>query len=275
MAAFNTISPAALMRLIGTRKAPLLIDVRLDDDFDADPHLIPTARRWPHGEIEALLPEAHNRMVVVICQKGLKLSHGAAALLRCHGIDACVAEGGTEAWQQASLPRVPSAAIATDWTGTSTLWVTRQRPKIDRIACPWLIRRFVDPRARFLFVPAAEVAEVAARFSAIAFDTPEAPWTHVAGHCSFDAMIAGFGLSCAPLNKMAQVVRAADTGNHALAAEAAGLLALSVGLSRAHKDDLEQLEDGMVLYDALFRWARDGAGETHSWPEAHVSEPRS
>lgn len=269
MPAFNTISPAALMRLIGTAEAPALIDVRTDEDFAAAPNLIPTARRWPHREVDALLPALHGRQAVVICHGGLKLSHGAAAVLRAGGIAAIALEGGSEAWRAAGLPQVPVAAIGADWRGGPTVWVTRHRPKIDRIACPWLIRRFVDPVARFLFVPPAEVAGVAARFDAIAFDTAEAPWTHVGDGCTFDAMVDGMGLACAPLLKMAAVIRAADTGRHDEAAEAAGLLALSVGLSRAHKDDLAQLDAGMILYDALFRWARDGAGETHSWPGAH------
>lgn len=270
MATFNTLSPATLMRLVGTPQAPVLIDVRIDDDFSADPFLIPGARRWPHDRIAGLAPGLAGRAAVIICQKGRKLSQGAAALLRCHGVPATVLDGGSDAWRDASLPRIPCAAIAADWQGGPTLWVTRQRPRIDRIACPWLIRRFVDPEARFLYVAADEVAGVAARFGAIAFDTAGAPWTHAEGKCTFDALVDGLGLGHPPLDRLARLVRATDTGDHAADPVAPGLLALSVGLSRAHKDDLAQLDAGLPLYDALYRWARDGADETHGWPGNHA-----
>ena len=263
MAQFASISPAALMRLIGTPQAPAVIDVCIDSDFRDDPYLIPTSQRYPHGQITDLASTLKGRHVVVVCQKGKKLSHGAAALLRAEGVRAEVLEGGMFAWRDAGFPRIPASAMPSDAPGS--LWVTRWRPKIDRIACPWLIRRFVDPAASFLYEPPAEVAEVADRFKATAFDTLQAPWGHDGELCTFDTMIAGFGLGTAALERMAVVVRAADTNSHHLAPEAAGLLALSVGLSRAHRDDLEQLEAGMVLYDALYRWARDGKDETHDW----------
>ncbi len=264
MAQFNTISPNALMRLIGTPAAPVIVDVCIDEDFHADPRLIPTARRWPHREIAALAADLRGARVVVVCQKGLKLSQGAAALLRTRGIVAEALEGGNFGWRDADLPLVPAARIPAP--GRGTLWVTRHRPKIDRIACPWLIRRFVDPQAQFLFVPTAEVLAIADRFDATAFDVEGAPWTHDGDLCTFDTLCDGLALRTEALDRMARVIRAADTNRHDLAPEAAGLLALSVGLSRAHSDDLAQLEAGMVLYDALFRWARDGQGEGHDWP---------
>ncbi len=270
MASLNTISPPKLMRLIGTDQAPVLIDVRTSSDFAENPFLIPTAFHCPHDQIAALAPDLSGQTVIIICHKGLKLSHGSAALLRARGVSAISLEGGMVNWIDAGLPTIPVAAIADGWTGTPTRWVTRHRPKIDRIACPWLIRRFIDPKAEFLFVPPSEVAAVADRFDAIPFDTPDAPWTHDKELCTFDSMLTGFGLNTPPLGKMAAVIRAADTGDLNAAPEAAGLLALSVGLSRVHKDDLTQMEAGFVLYDALYRWARDGAGETHSWPEHHT-----
>jgi hypothetical protein len=148
----------------------------------------------------------------------------------------------------------------------SNLWVTRHRPKIDRIACPWLIRRFVDPSARFLFVAPAEVAEVALRFNATPFDIEGCAFSHRGALCSFDTMLDIFGLHTEALDRLALVVRAADTDRHDLSPQAAGLLAISVGLSRQYRDDLEQLEAGMALYDALYRWARDGHDEGHDWP---------
>ncbi len=257
----NQITPAQLMRLIGTPDAPMIVDVRLPDDLAAHPHLIPTARRQSHRLVDDLLPMLSGHKVVVVCQRGLKLSEGTAALLRTHGIAAETLEGGTEAWIAAKLPMVPVTAMP-----ATHLWVTRHRPKIDRIACPWLIRRFVDPAARFLFVAPSEVAAVADRFDATPFDIERVHWSHRGATCTFDTMIAEFALMTPALERLALVVRAADTDRHDLSPQAAGLLAISVGLSRQFRNDLEQLESGMTIYDALYRWARDGHDEGHDWP---------
>ncbi len=206
------------------------------------------------------------RAVIVICQKGRKLSEGAAAWLRQAGASAEVLEGGFEAWRQAKLPLVPQAKLPkTDREGR-TVWVTRARPKIDRIACPWLIRRLVDPRAVFLFVAASEVRAVAERFDATPFDIDDVFWSHRGERCTFDVMIEELGLASEPLDRLATIVRAADTARLDLAPEAAGLLAASLGLSRMYADDLAQLDAGMLLYDAFYRWCRDATGETHNWP---------
>jgi hypothetical protein len=146
--------------------------------------------------------------------------------------------------------------------------VTRARPKIDRIACPWLIRRFVDPEAVFLFVAASEVMAVAERFSATPFDVDGVFWSHRGDTCTFDTMLDAFGLGLEPLLHLARIVRGADTARLDLAPEAAGLLAVSLGFSRMHRDDLVQLDAAMIVYDALYRWARDATGETHNWPAA-------
>ncbi|SPF76055.1 hypothetical protein ALP8811_01052 [Aliiroseovarius pelagivivens] len=266
MPAFSEISANQLMRLIGTPDAPVLIDVSVDEDFDADPFLVPGAVRHKHTDIIALLPGLTGRTVVTICQKGGKLSHGAAAMLRDAGLNAEVLAGGNYSWRDAKLPRVPAASIPPKQNG-ATLWVTRHRPKIDRIACPWLIRRFVDPSARFLFVPPAQVLDVAARYDATPFDIEDTFWSHRGVKCSFDTMVEEFALATPALSRLANVVRAADTNTLADVPEAAGLLALSVGLSRQYKNDTEQLDAAMPLYDALYRWARDGADETHDWPD--------
>ena len=147
-----------------------------------------------------------------------------------------------------------------------TVWVTRARPKIDRIACPWLIRRFIDPLAAFLFVAPAEVKLVGERFGATAFDIEDTFWSHRGAHCTFDTMLEEFGIPTAALTHLAAIVRGADTAQLDLAPEAAGLLAASLGLSRMYADDLEQLDAGMLLYDALYRWCRDATDETHNWP---------
>ncbi len=269
MSAFNSIFPTALFRLIGTPDAPAVIDMCTDADFETHACRIPTARRWPHRELATRADALRGRHGTVACHGGLKLSHDAAAVLREHGLPAIVLAGGTEARRAAELPLVPTAAIGPGWAGGPARCVTRHRPKIDRIACPWLIRRFIDPAAEFLCVPAAEVAGVAERFEARPFDTADAPWTHVGDSCTFDTMVERFGLTCPALRTMAKVIRAADTGRHETEAEAAGVLALSVGLSRAHKDDLAQLDAGMILCHAHCRCVRDGAGETCGWPGRH------
>lgn len=256
------ITVSQLARLIGTPDAPAVIDVRIDDDVQADPRLVPASRRAPHATVAELAPALAGRCAVVVCHKGKKLSQGAAALLRAHGVRAEYLAGGAVAWAEAGLPMVPCAAIP----AAGGLWVTRHRPKIDRIACPWLIRRFVDPAARFLFVAPTEVLAVADRFGATPFDVEGVAWSHAGDRCTFDTMLDRFGLRSEPLDRLALVVRAADTDRHDLAPQAAGLLAVSVGLSRLYRDDLEQLEAGIGLYDALYRWARDGFDERHDWP---------
>jgi hypothetical protein len=146
-----------------------------------------------------------------------------------------------------------------------TRWVTRERPKIDRIACPWLIRRFIDPKAEILFVPTGEVFEAAAREQAVAFDIPGAPLTHEGDQCSFDAFIKRFTLDDPGLQVLAPIVRGADTDRHDLAPEAAGLHALSLGLTTLYDDDQALLAQGLVLYDALYAWATKARGERHDW----------
>ncbi|MES2667479.1 MAG: chromate resistance protein ChrB domain-containing protein [Pseudomonadota bacterium] len=257
----NMISPAQLSRLIGLPDAPLILDVRLPQDAALDPRLLPGSQRVAHSEVARLAPALTGRRVVVTCQRGRKLSEGAAAVLRLHGLAAEVLEGGFLSWAAAGLPLMPEALMP-----QTALWVTRHRPKIDRIACPWLIRRFINPEAKVLFVAPAEVAAVATQFNATPFDIEGIPYSHRGAGCTFDALLDDFGLHSDALDRLALVVRAADTDRHDLSPQAAGLLALSVGLSRQYRDDLAQLEAGMALYDALYRWARDGFDEGHDWP---------
>jgi rhodanese-related sulfurtransferase len=266
VSSFTAISAEKLARLVGTPKAPAVIDVRTDEDFAADARILPGAVRRPFAEAPDWAAELTGRTAVVVCQRGLKLSHGAAAWLRHAGTPADVLEGGFEAWRDSGLPLLPVAKLPPRDVRGRTVWVTRARPKVDRIACPWLIRRFVDPAAVFLFVPPGEVADVAARFSATPFDIEGAFFGHRGDKCSFDAMLEEFELATEPLSRLATIVRGADTARLDLAPEAAGLLATSLGLSRMYSDDLEQLEAGLLLYDALYRWCRDASEETHSSP---------
>ncbi len=264
----TSLSPEKLFYLVGTPDCPVVVDVRSDDDYAADPRLLPTARRRPGLAAAAWAGDFAGRRAVVVCERGLKISQGAAAWLRHAGADAISLDGGFQAWRAAGLPLVPPEKLPPRDAQGRTLWVTRARPKIDRIACPWLIRRFVDPSAVFLFVEAAQVAAVAERFGAVPFDIEGVFWSHRGESCTFDTMVEEWGLATGPLQRLAAIVRGADTARLDLAPEAAGLLAASLGLSQMHGDDLAQLEAGMALYDALYRWARDAAKETHNWPAA-------
>lgn len=266
MPGFQSISAQQLSRLIGLPDAPVILDVRTDEDFAADPRLVPAARRLAHGEAAAAATGLQGARAVVVCQRGAKLSEGVAAILRAKGVPAEVLEGGWLAWSEARLPTISTATLP-----PSSLWVTRARPKIDRIACPWLIRRFIDPSATFLYVAAPEVQGVADHFGATPFDIEGVRFSHRGDRCSFDALLEDFGLKSEALDRLATVIRAADTDRHDLSPQAAGLLALSVGLSRQFRDDLAQLEAGMAMYDALYRWARDAHDEGHDWPAGRQS----
>ncbi len=263
-----SITASQLSRLVGLPGAPTIIDVRTPDDFNADPRLLPAAARRDFQAVTQWASEFVGRRVVVVCQKGQKLSQGAAAWLRHEGVAAEVLEGGHEAWREAGGLLINLEKRPTPDDMGRSVWVTRTRPKVDRIACPWLIRRFVDPAAVFLFVDPADVAAVADRFKATPFDIDGVFWSHRGERCTFDTMIEEFGLRSEPLGRLALIVRAADTARLDLAPQAAGFLAASLGLSRMYRDDLEQLEAGMLLHDAFFRWCRDATEESHNWPAA-------
>ena len=271
MPAPNAISTDKLARIIGTPRAPVILDVRSDSDFATDPRLVPGSIRADDRAL-ADLPPLPPGPVLVLCQAGHRRSQGAAAWLRAEGRPAEYLDGGFVAWREAGLPLIQTDHLPPRDGQGRMVWATRARPKIDRIACPWLIRRFVDPRAVILFVAPAEVSGVAERHEAAPFDIEDVFFSHRGDLCSFDVMLAELGLSVPALDRLAVIVRAADTARLDLAPEAAGLLAVSLGLSRMYADDLEQLEAGMLVYDALYRWARDATGETHNWP---MNKPRA
>lgn len=145
-------------------------------------------------------------------------------------------------------------------------WVTRERPKIDRIACPWLIARFIDDAPQFLYVPADQVLATAERTGAVPYDIPGVEMTHVGDLCSFDAFLEKYDLREPALQQLAAIVRGADTSRLDLTPQSAGLYALSLGLSRNFSDDHEMLEHGMVMYDAFYAWCKDCQEEAHNWP---------
>ncbi|MBT9456121.1 MAG: chromate resistance protein [Burkholderiaceae bacterium] len=145
-------------------------------------------------------------------------------------------------------------------------WITRERPKIDRIACPWLIARFIDREPEFLYVPAAEVVAQAQRLGAVPYDIPGVEMSHVGELCSFDAFLAKYALDEPALRQLALIVRGADTSRLDLTPQSAGLYAISLGLSQQFSDDHEMLAHGLVMYDALYAWCLSCQGETHQWP---------
>jgi len=144
-------------------------------------------------------------------------------------------------------------------------WITRERPKIDRIACPWLIKRFVDPAAEFIYVPKEVVFEEAEKRGAIPYDIPGAEYSHYGDQCTFDYIVEKHGLSDPALRQIATIVRGADTHRFELAPQSAGLWAISAGLSHNCTDDGEQLKIGLKIYDALYSWAKYAQAETHTW----------
>jgi rhodanese-related sulfurtransferase len=260
MPAINAISADKLSRLIGTPSCPTLIDLRPSGD------MIPGSIRRRPEIFDDWAAGLGNSNAIVICSDGATASPGIAAWLRHTGIRAETLEGGADGWAAAGLALVREAVLPPRDARGRTIWVTRARPKVDRIACPWLIRRFVDPAAIFLFVAPGEVAGVGERLDAAPFDVEGAYWSHRGDQCTFDTMVAELGLAALPaLDRLATIVRGADTARPEIAPQAAGLLAVSLGLSRMYADDLEQLEAGMLVYDALYRWCRDATDETHDW----------
>ncbi len=203
MPSTTEITVQQLSRLIGLPSAPAIVDVRTEEDYAAAPHLIPGSRRRDFRAVKTWAGHYHGRSVIVACQRGLKLSQGVAAWMRHEGIDAQTLEGGFEAWKGAGHLLVRTEKLPARDEHDRTVWVTRARPKVDRIACPWLIRRFVDPGAVFLFVAPSEVLPVAERFSATPFDIDGVFWSHRGETCTFDTMIAEFGLKSEPLSRLA------------------------------------------------------------------------
>lgn len=255
-----SISAAALRQSLNTDQPPLVIDVRKTPAFLDAPDLIRGALRRDPLRLEdwaKTLPAAAR--VVVYCVHGHEVSRGARETLAGAGIEASFLEGGIEHWREAGgeLARKPR--------GATTRWVTRERPKVDRIACPWLVRRFIDPQAEFLYVPTPEVRRVAQEREAIPYDIPDVEFSHEGDRCSFDAFLRYYRLHDPALDELALIVRGADTNRPDIAPQAAGLAALSLGLSINFQDDHEMLERGMIMYDALYVWCKKGKAEVHTW----------
>ena len=263
-------SSAQLAARLGRADAPLIVDVRRAPAFESGARLIAGALRIPPDEVAASAKLfAREREIVAYCVHGHEVSQNAARALRAVGLKASFLEGGITAWLDAGLPAMAKAPDLGLPAGAAkpTCWITRERPKIDRIACPWLIRRFIDPQATFLYVPAAEVLAAATRAGAVAYDVPDVRIAHrgaLGELCSFDALVADCGLDDPVLHELARIVRGADTGLPELTPQSPGLLAISLGLSVNFPDDQAMLEQGMVIYDALYAWLKSARLEAHN-----------
>jgi len=263
----SSVTTSELFQRCGSANAPFLIDVRRLHAFEADSVMIAGATwRDPLSAGDWLKNLPRHREIAVYCAEGHEISQNACSALRDAGLNARFLEGGIVAWKasggptirkQPALP-IPSAA------NSPSKWITRERPKIDRIACPWLIRRFVDPCAEFLYVPSSQVRQAAQANRAIPYDVPDVRFSHRDNQCSFDAFLADFELNDPALADLASIVRGADTGRLELTPQSPGLLAISLGLSALFEDDHVMLEHGMTVYDALYAWIRIARAEIHN-----------
>jgi rhodanese-related sulfurtransferase len=247
----SAISCNDLYAHIGTASAPFVIDVRRAEAYGADDQLIVGAsRRAPERVQEWLRELPPGRPIVAYCVHGHEVSQNVAGALRAAGLSANYLAGGISEWTEAQLPTRKKPRQADD------RWVTRERPKIDRIACPWLISRFINPLAEFIYVPVNDVASVAKARGAIPYDIKDAEFGHVGDQCSFDAIIRIYEIEDPALDHLAKIVRGADTARPDLTPQCEGLLAISHGLSANYPDDHEMLRHGLIVYDALYTWCR-------------------
>ena len=260
----SAIDVPSLLRLTGQRDNPSVIDVRHEEAFARADRMMVGACRLDPRQINNW-PLTFCGPIVAYCAHGGEVSQAVAARLRAWDYEASYLAGGFDAWVHAGGPTLDKGARLRLPDAKPSRWVTRARPKIDRIACPWLIRRFIEPAADIHFVSPALVVPVARELEGIPFDVPDVEFSHVGELCSFDAFISRFDIRDRALDRLAVIVRGADTGRLDLAPQCAGLLAVSLGLSASCPDDQEMLRRGMTVYDALYAWLRLAAAETHTW----------
>lgn len=252
------VTPSELEARLSVFPPPALVDVRTPEALEAFPEAIAGAPRRDLSAIDSWGRDLEPwRCVVAYCAHGHERSQNAAHALNALGLDARYLAGGIDGWRAAGGATAPMQP--------PTRWVTRERPKIDRIACPWLIRRFLDPSAEFFYVPNTEVRAFALARAAEPYDVPDVAYSHAGDRCSFDAFIRIHALEDRALGDLALIVRGADTADLGLSPQAPGLVATSLGLSRLFSDDLTMLKWGMLVYDSLYAWCRQARGETHGW----------
>lgn len=261
----HSISPQDLYARIGSEAAPIIVDVRRDTDFAGADKLVAAAiHRSPDSVEQWRTDLPGGRQIVTYCIHGREVSQGVAAALRLMGVEANFLEGGIADWTEQGLPTRRNIGA------TPSKWVTREHPKIDRIACPWLIRRFIDPNAEFIDVPKEQVLAVAQQTGGTPYDIDGVEFTHEGERCSFDTILGIYDIHDPTLDHLATIVRGADTSRHDLSPQCGGLFAISLGLSANFPDDHEMLKHGMVIYDALYTWCRTLQAETHNWPARAV-----
>jgi len=262
------ISPEDLLAASRRFPGPQILDVRNDEVYAAAATTLPGAlRRDPDPTSVAAWADTlePHREVVAACAFGHHIGQTVAAALAARGFKARYLEGGIAGWAALGLPLTPKP-------GRPTVWVTRERPKVDRVACPWLLRRFVDPDARILYVAPGDVALVAAETGGTAFDIPGVTYTHEGEACSFDAFVRRHRPDDPALTLLATIVRGADTERADLHSASGGVLAAALGMSVLFgADDRATLRHAMMLYDALYLWCRDAQQEAHRWPPAMPS----
>lgn len=262
----RALSVESLYAQLGLPDAAAVVEVVADDGTERTTRLIPGALRCRARETAQRAETAwRSRQIALYCADGDDLARSSAAALNDKGFAAYFLEGGFDAWIGAGLATVRARPELNAPGGSR--WVTRERPKIDRLACPWLVRRFIDPDAMFFYVPAHRVRSDAEALRAVPYDIADVTFSHRGPHCSFDAFLDEFDLQDPALARLAQIVRAADTGDLDAAREASGLLAVSLGLSALTENDLVLMEQAMLVYDALYAWCKKASGETHAWPQ--------
>ena len=255
-----SLEPQDLTDLMAAGRNPAVVDARKLEAYQASDVVIATAVwRDPVSVHEWSDTLNDDRGVVVYCIHGHQMSQSVAALLRANGLPARYLVGGIDGFVEAGGPTIARESLPERGPDGRTRWVTRARPKIDRIACPWLVRRFIDPDAAFLYVEAEHVHAVAGVTGAIPFDVDGADLTHKDDRCSFDAFLERFSINNPGVDALAEIVRGADTGRPELTPESAGLLAVSRGLAALHTDDIDMLDAGMKVYDALYAECRKRA----------------
>ncbi len=259
------ISASELFQRMATAEPLRVFDVRRAAAIEPGSRFLPGSRWRNHLEARDWARDlSPGQLIVLNCMHDHNVSQTATARLREAGYNARALRGGVDGWIAEGLPTVgqspfcPVAAKPSDW-------VTRTNPKIDRIACPWLIKRFIDPDASMLFAEPDWVIDIARELGAVSFDTPGADIEHDGDLCSFDTLLREFDLNDPALAKLAVIVRGADTDHNELAPEAAGLLAVMLGNALVGSTDHHVMQLGFPVYDALYARLCLASGERHGW----------
>jgi rhodanese-related sulfurtransferase len=262
----SSMSVMELYSQLGLPDSPMPIDVRVDAPSACVATLVPGSLRGaPQRVAEWVRTLPRTRPLTIYDADGGEASQAVVATLVQLGYPACLLAGGFAAWVQSGFATV---RVRRDLSCPgSSRWVTRARPKIDRLACPWLVRRFIDPDAAFFYTAPHRVRSEAEALQGVPYDIADVTFSHRGPRCSFDAFLEEFALQDPVLDQLANIVRAADTDQLHQAREAPGLLAISLGMSANCNDDVVLLEQAMTIYDALYAWCKKACHETHGWPQ--------